>query len=248
MKPLSDIEIIKKFKLKSKDKILDVGGSMRQHTHIKIDTLVDIIRPEDAPYGPSPLTAKHFVKCDFTREKLPFKNKQFDFCLCTHTIEDLNNPVPLLEEISRVAKRGYITTPSMGKDMVFSPIDFTNWLTGARRVPGDSHHKWLVSKKGKKLVICPKNYPILYSGNFHFVDWSGDTETQYAWKGSVNFVEIKDLNIHELIDHYQSFVDKNTSKLKRAPIAFYLDTPFHYLKALVKLVLRRGKGFQFRRV
>ena len=79
--PLSDFEIISKFKLKPTDKILDIGGSMKQHQDIKIDTLLDIIRPEEAPYGSSKLRAKNFVRVDITREKLPFKNKEFDFCL-----------------------------------------------------------------------------------------------------------------------------------------------------------------------
>lgn len=126
---LTDRRIIQRLKIKSRDRVLDVGGSMKQHGELQIDTLVDIISPEEAPYTPSELKAKHFVKLDITHQKLPFENKEFDVCLCTHTLEDLPSPFSAIAEMSRVAKRGLIITPSMGTDMVFSHIDFTNWLT-----------------------------------------------------------------------------------------------------------------------
>jgi len=243
---LTDEEIVSRFKLNSKDKIVDIGGSMRQHNNFNIDTLVDIIRPEEAPYGPSPLRAKNFVKCDFTKQKLPFADNQFDFCLCTHTIEDLSNPFLLLNEMSRIAKHGYITTPSMGKDMVFSHLDYTNWLTGARRVPGDGHHKWFVISQKDGITLIPKNYPVLYSSHFNFVDWSGDPEMQYYWEKQINYKEINDLNIHKLIDFYQNYVNKNKKKLKKSLAVIFLDSPFYIVKAFVKLILRRGKGFGYR--
>ena len=108
---------------------------MAQHDLIKIDTLVDMMRPEEAPYGPSKLLAKKFIKVDITNEKLPFTDKEFDICLCTHVLEDLASPFLVMNEMSRVAKKGLIVTPSMGEDMKFTPIDYTDWLTGARRVP-----------------------------------------------------------------------------------------------------------------
>src|SRR3989344_2135249 len=171
---ISDREIISRFKIRPKDKVLDIGGSMRQRDDIRVDTLVDIIAPEEAPYGPSKLRAKNFVRLDVTRDKLPFGDKEFDFCLCSHTLEDLTNPFLVIEEMGRVAKRGLIVTPSMGADMVFSRINFTDWLTGARRVPGLGHHKWFFSNKSGKMMIIPKNYPILYTGEFRFVKWTGE--------------------------------------------------------------------------
>ena len=64
---LTDEEIIKILKIKPSDRVLDIGGSMQQHKVIKIDTLADIIRPEDAPYGPTKLLSRHFTKVDFTK-------------------------------------------------------------------------------------------------------------------------------------------------------------------------------------
>src|SRR3989304_7536345 len=111
---ISDKEIIQRFKVRPTDKVLDIGGSMRQRDEINVHTLVDIIPPEEAPYGASKLKAENFVKVDITKDKLPFKDKEFDFCICSHTLEDLSSPFLIIDEMARGSKKGLIITPSMG--------------------------------------------------------------------------------------------------------------------------------------
>ena len=243
---LTDREIINICKIRPKDRVLDIGGSMTQHTELKIDTLLDLIRPEEAPYRPSKLLAKKFVRCDITREKLPFKNKEFDVCLCTHTLEDLPTPFLVMEEMSRVAKRGLIVTPSMGEDMVFSPIDFTRWLTGAMRSPGQAHHKWFFVNLGKKLRVIPKVYPILYTSDFHFTRWSGEKEMVFPWKDKINYEEFKSLSIHDLINEYEKFKKKNKKYIQTGPVLFFVDNIPNVVKAWAKRIIKRGVGYKFR--
>lgn len=243
---MTDGEIIRKLKISSKDRVLDIGGSMRQHDLIKVDTLVDLICPEEAPYGASKLKAKNFVKCDITREKLPFKDKTFDVCLCTHTLEDLPNPFFLIEEISRVARRGIIITPSMGKDMVFGHLDFTNWLTGARRQPGEAHHKWFFIKNKKGIMLIPKIYPILYTGSFQLTDWSGESEMIYVWKNNINYEILQSLSMHNVIDFYTKFLNDNKKHIKKGGVLIYLDNPYDLIKALAKKLFRIGAGYKYR--
>ncbi len=239
---LSDTQIIKKLNIKNSDKVLDIGGSMKQHSEIFVNTLADIIRPEEAPYTKSKLKAKKFVRVDITKEKLPFKDKEFDVALCTHVLEDLPTPFPVISEMQRVAKRGYISTPSMGRDMIFSHYNLTDWETGGRRVPGWSHHKWLFYKSGKNMYILPKNYGVLYSSEFHFTNWSGNDEFQYFWTKSINYKEIKDLNVHLLISQYRKYVQKNIRYLTKGRPLLYFDNPLFILKEFVKkMVLRKLK-------
>lgn len=242
---LTDREIIDKFSLKKGNRILEVGGSMKQHQDIQIDVLVDIIRPEESFYTPSTLKAKRFVRLDVTREKLPFKDKEFDFCLCTHTLEDLLTPFLIIEEMSRVAKRGYMTTPSMGRDIVFGPIDLTNYRCGPIRVPGLGHHKWLFQNKNGIMKIIPKNYALLYSALFQFVGWDGEEEMQYYWEKEIKIEAIDDLNVHNLIKEYCQFVNDNRRFLKKGTAALFPDNPVHYLKEVAKLLFRRGAGFKY---
>jgi len=84
--------------------------------------------------------------CDHT--PWPFADKQFDFCTCSHTLEDIRDPLWVCHEMIRVAKRGYIEVPSMAFE-----------LSRGREpgVPvGLSHHKWIVDLNGSNLVFIPK--------------------------------------------------------------------------------------------
>lgn len=239
-----DEEIIHKLKISPQTKVLDVGGSMHQHTLIKIDTLVDLIRPEDSPYGQARLNAKNFVRVDLTQDKLPFNNKEFDVVLCTHTLEDLTNPFLAIQEMSRVAKRGYISTPSMGEDMVFSHVDKTSWLTGFRRTPGLAHHKWFFWLKGKKMVVIPKNYPLLYSPEFMIVGWQGEKEFNLFWERSIDYIEIIDIDFHNLVSVYRDFVGRNSKSIVKGRPLLYVDNPFFFMKETLKDFLKRGSGYK----
>lgn len=243
---LSDKQIISRLKIKPKEKVLDVGGSMRQHDVIKIDTLVDIIHPEESPYGPSKLKATKFVKVDITKDKLPFFDKQFDVCLCTHTLEDLPSPFLIMDEMSRVAKRGLIVTPSMGQDMVFSEADYTNWMTGLRRVPGHAHHKWFFNLAGEGLEVIPKNYPVLYTHKFQIVKWRGKIEMEYYWSGHIDYREFASLSIHKLIDRYKAFCKTNSKFIKFGLTNIFIDHPVNLLKAFLKKILKRGYAFHYK--
>jgi ubiquinone/menaquinone biosynthesis C-methylase UbiE len=211
---------------------------MKQHQEIVIDTLVDIIKPENSPLIKSNLLAKKFFKVDITKEKLPFKDKEFDVCLCTHTLEDLYNPFTVMDEMARVAKRGYISTPSMGKDMEYSHFNLTDWKTGPRRVPGVGHHKWFFVNDKGVIKVIPKNYPLLSTSKFHITKWLGEDEFQYLWTGKISYEEVKELDFRVLIKTYSSFVKENKSDIKYGPVLIFLDNPFFVLKEWAKFFLK----------
>jgi len=247
MVALTDKELIRKFNIRPSDKILDIGGSSKQHDQIKIHTLVDIVRPEEAAYDfDSPLNATKFVRLDIETQRLPFKDNSFDFVLCTHTLEDLHSPFLVIEEMSRVAKRGYIATPSRGLDTTFFHFDITDWLTGPHRTPGFAHHKWLFENKRGVLHLTPKSYPLLYSTEFQFTRWTGPDECQFYWENKIKYkhdVNL-DLNLHHLINNYRAYVKHNSKHLHKGLPLVFLDNPWYIFKAYLKLLLKRGQGFK----
>lgn len=236
---MNDEELIKLLKIKPGDRVLDIGGSLKQHDKIKVDTLVDLYHPQKAPYWPSKLKAKHFVQFDIALEKLPLKDKEFDVCLCTQTLEDLYNPFLVLGEMSRVAKRGYLATPSRGLDMVFSRFNLNDWGTGPRRQPGLSHHHWFFENKNDKLFIKPKIYPILYTSEFSITSWSGEKECQYFWQDKISYDVFSSVDTHGIIQEYREFIRFNKDKIKRGQVLLYLDNPIYVLKECLKYFLRR---------
>ena len=53
-------------------------------------------------------------------KKLPFKDKEFDYVVCAHVIEHVNDPIFLKKEIERIGKSGYIELPTrLNDNMVF---------------------------------------------------------------------------------------------------------------------------------
>lgn len=78
-----------------------------------------------------------WVQRDFCdREPWPFNDNFFDFSICSHTLEDIRDPLYVCSELIRVSKRGYIEVPSR-------LIESCRGLESDALV-GLSHHRWLV--------------------------------------------------------------------------------------------------------
>jgi len=84
---------------------------------------------------------------------------QFDFSICSHTLEDLRNPQLVLKMLPRISKRGYIEIPSkfaeLGVFENFAPQDQAACgLSGP--YCGYMHHRWIFSVQNGELVLFPK--------------------------------------------------------------------------------------------
>jgi hypothetical protein len=88
------------------------------------------------------------------REPWPFADRQFDFVICSHTLEDIRDPLWVCSELMRVGKSGYIEVPSR------------EWETcrGIEhpRLAGLSHHRWLIDMTDAKIRFLPK-YHLIHS-------------------------------------------------------------------------------------
>jgi len=71
--------------------------------------------------------------------QLPFATQSFDFVYCSHLLEHVENPIEICAELVRVGRRGYIETPTLAKDMLFS------WAKGM--------HRWHVMAIGQRLIF-----------------------------------------------------------------------------------------------
>ena len=93
--------------------ILDIGCGFNAHQYAS--TICDILDLKEY------YSDRKFVKLD--GEKLPFNDKEFDFVIASHVLEHVQNPTNFLNEISRVAKQGYIEVPTKLEDnLVFENI------------------------------------------------------------------------------------------------------------------------------
>ena len=56
-------------------------------------------------------------------KKLPFKDKEFDYIICAHVIEHVNDPIFFKQEIERIGKSGYIELPTRLNDNIVFGCD-----------------------------------------------------------------------------------------------------------------------------
>ena len=71
---------------------------------------------------------------------LPFKSKSIDYIYCSHVIEHVDNPEQACAELIRVGRAGYIESPTLMKDALFS------WAK-------ELNHRWHIVQLGNRLVF-----------------------------------------------------------------------------------------------
>ena len=171
-----------------KEKVLEVGGGHNPHprSNVVVDKFVDSNYHRHSNI--KVLKNQKFLCAD--GENLPFADKEFDYVICNQVLEHVENPAAFLKEQVRVAKRGYIETPSVIGEYLF---------------PKESH-KWLVLELDNKLVLVEKEkfwFENKLDFGFLFLTWLQKTSvgykilmetkpnfmtTRYEWTGDIDFV------------------------------------------------------------
>lgn len=104
------------------------------------------------------------------------KNGKFDYCICTHTLEDIYNPYTVLDYLPKIAKSGVITMPSVKTETNY--IENTNWC-------GFAHHRYLFGCKDQKMIIAPKLplvEKLIARKSLTYVE-----EIRYEWENSIPY-------------------------------------------------------------
>ena len=130
--------------------------------------------------------------CD--REPWPFRDQHFDFSICSHTLEDVRDPIGVCAELVRVSKRGYIEVPSRLAEScrgAESP-DFA----------GLSHHRWLIEDLGNHLRFTMKYHMLhgdrrlSFPASFRRRLSEEESTLCFFWDGAFTFSETE---LHGLV-------------------------------------------------
>lgn len=149
-----------------------------------------------------------YKTADASTEMLPYKNKEFDFVYCRHVIEDLWNPINAIKEITRIAKRGYIETPSPLCEMTRG-IDAGNNISWR----GYVHHRYIVWNDSNVLNILPK-FPIIEHAKFPNENAMEQVlENPFHWCTFFYFEDNINYKLHEM-GREQNFVFYDNSYFK----------------------------------
>lgn len=185
--------------IQKKDKVIEIGSghnpSFRANVIVEKYIYDNTQRCDKAKIYPH----QTFINAD--GENLPFKDKEFDYAICCQVLEHVEHPDIFIAEQCRIAKRGYIETPSMIGEFLF---------------PKKSH-KWVILDIDQKLVLfeksqMPGNYQKDYGELFlNYLSYQslpykllGLTEgemmlNRYEWKDNV------DIMVNPQEEYYRSF-------------------------------------------
>jgi hypothetical protein len=191
--------------------VLDVGGW--DTTFARADWVIDVLpyetrgRHGSQGEGPERFSAATWVQRDICdREPWPFEDKQFDFAVCGHTLEDVRDPIWVCSELVRVARAGYIEFPSRLEEQSYG---FQGpWV-------GWDHHRWFVDIHDNRLEFVMKHHRVHGPEAHHFPRkyyWTLPEDAKargFFWEGSFEYGERLMFERDEVGPYLAEFVTAN---------------------------------------
>jgi uncharacterized protein YbaR (Trm112 family) len=161
---------------------------------------------------------------------LPFRPDTFDFVISAHLLEHLEAPDQFVSQLTKVAKRGCIVTPS------------SLW----EKMVGVPTHRWIVSIDGDTLVLSHKQSPVIdpeISNFFHNIcdypdllylaqQYHDCLNITYFWKDEIKY-RIEGKPPKEMNGFVSAQVDRHLDPAK------HQDTLTENLRRGVKSILSR---------
>jgi len=199
------------------DVVVDIGGWGRPFN--RADWVIDLMPYETrGKFGHQGRGAERFNGetwiqrdiCD--REPYPFGDKEVDFVVCSHTLEDVRDPVFVCSEMIRIGKAGYIEVPTRLEEQSYGFQG--HWA-------GWGHHRWLVDIKDGRIDFVFKHHIVHGKKANHFPPgfWhvlSPEVHAQpFWWEGSFAYRERIFIGPEELDPYLSDFVRENRHLVPR---------------------------------
>ena len=116
--------------IKTDDKVLEIGpgGNPHPRADILLERDFKDLDAARAQRGNAPelVTDKEVVYYDGAR--FPFKDKEFDYVICSHVLEHVERLDAFISEVNRVGKAGYLEYPLIYYDYVYNIPKHVNIL------------------------------------------------------------------------------------------------------------------------
>jgi hypothetical protein len=196
-------------------RVLDVGGWARPFS--RADWVLDLMPYESRGMlgrdgeGQERFDAERWVERDIcARAAWPFEDGFFDFVVCSHTLEDLRDPVWVCSELQRVARAGYIEVPSR--------LEEQSWNVQGPWV-GWGHHHWLIDVEGQDISFVFKPHILggLPGSAFPagFAECLGEADRLQTlwWEGGFGYRERLFYEPEELNRYLTRFVRENLGRV-----------------------------------
>jgi SAM-dependent methyltransferase len=176
--------------IKPTDRVLEIGSGNRprRRSNFLCDRYIEN-NYERAGEENLVIDKRPFVVAD--GQALPFKDQSFDYVVTSHILEHVDDPKRFVAELLRVARAGYIETPSELGEKIF----------------GWPFHKWIVRIENDTIVMRLRLAESPFNNYFHkmyqndslfteFVDSHfNDFYIQYEWSDTIPLRIEEDLSV-----------------------------------------------------
>jgi SAM-dependent methyltransferase len=215
--------------IKPTDRVLEIGSGdrPRKRSNVLCDKYIHD-NYQRALEAKVVIDRRPFVVAD--GQALPFKDRSFDYVIASHILEHVDDPHKFVSELMRVARAGYIESPSELGEKIF----------------GWPYHKWIARVDGDTIVLRPRTEDSAFGNYFHkmyavdlnfaeFVDSNfSDFYVQYEWDGriklrvekptssSVNFnTKMRPVRTYSPLKHAGLMVSKSVSTLLLRVVRYF---------------------------
>jgi hypothetical protein len=120
-------------------RVVDIGGACCPWSADVADAFVDLF----------PIEGQKVLIGDINQQQVwdEIQHGKFDFCICSHTLEDIRDPIFVLSQMQKLFRHGYIAVPT--KHAEFSNIESAIWV-------GYGHHRWIYTLADSELRMIAK--------------------------------------------------------------------------------------------
>lgn len=156
-------------------RIIDIGGA-NSFAHGHLDALIDIRQPQ--------ASAKHIFVGNIDEPEIwddvmecAIREGKWDYAICTHTLEDINNPIFAARRIQTIANAGLVIAPSKYQEFGRFSGNFRGYI----------HHRWIYDVIDGVLTAFPKINYIETMGN---MPRDEGNELVVEWEGSIGLEQL----------------------------------------------------------
>ncbi|MDC6465653.1 methyltransferase domain-containing protein [Pelagibacteraceae bacterium] len=146
---------------------------------------------------------KKFVQ--IKEKNLPFKDKEFDYVICSHVIEHVEDFEFFIKELERISSKGYIELPSrLGDNLVFeNQTDHIWWFDY-----DDITNQLIASERNQLLkpfltVSTAKALEVIFRESF-VIQLSWENKINYNIDKKIRYEEFKPISFFKIFRKYLS--------------------------------------------
>jgi ubiquinone/menaquinone biosynthesis C-methylase UbiE len=152
--------------IRGDERVLDIGGGATPFS--RADVVTEAFIDDDTHRIGQPIRKdRKYVKC--FAERLPFEDREFDVAISRHVFEHAVEPEAACREMARVARRGYIETPSLWSEYFY----------------GYPPHRWLISVEDGVLVF--RRRPFVRSPFLNCLRWMEYRDADFSFRWNLEF-------------------------------------------------------------